>query len=204
MSEQPAPKRHARAPVAVASLSPPKPVASRAHRAAADGAAEAGRSRMAAAKPQTGRADRDAPRRCSSNAAIEQPAMSGAPALIAAARRLRWPRADPVSTGSAGSDALAYAAAASPRRAARARPMGSRLPRMPAEATRDPGLVQHHDVVEAAVDDCAMRRRQRSDSPWLRAAMLTPSVSGFMTATRSAQLDPRWQQSCCISRRSRW
>ena len=34
---------------------------------------------------------------------------------------------------------------------------------------------------------------ERSDSPWLRAAMLTPSVSGFMTATRLGTLDPRWQ-----------
>jgi hypothetical protein len=32
---------------------------------------------------------------------------------------------------------------------------------------------------------------QRADSPWLRAAMLTPSVSDTMTATRMGALDPR-------------
>ena len=36
---------------------------------------------------------------------------------------------------------------------------------------------------------------ERSDSPWLRAAMLTPSVRGFMTATRVGKVDPRWQQT---------
>ena len=34
---------------------------------------------------------------------------------------------------------------------------------------------------------------ERSDSPWLRAAMLTPSVRSFMTATRVGAVDPRWQ-----------
>ena len=34
---------------------------------------------------------------------------------------------------------------------------------------------------------------ERSDSPWLRAAMLTPSVRSFMTATRLGAVDPRWQ-----------
>ena len=32
---------------------------------------------------------------------------------------------------------------------------------------------------------------QRLDSPWLRATMLTPSVSGAMTATRFGDIDPR-------------
>ena len=33
---------------------------------------------------------------------------------------------------------------------------------------------------------------QRGDCPWLRAAMLTPSVTGFLTATRSGQIGPGW------------
>ena len=33
---------------------------------------------------------------------------------------------------------------------------------------------------------------QHSDSPWLRAAMLTPSVR-FMTTTRMGSVDQRWQ-----------
>jgi hypothetical protein len=36
---------------------------------------------------------------------------------------------------------------------------------------------------------------ERTDSPWLRAAMLTPSVSGFMTTNRVGEIDPRWQQT---------
>ncbi|HEY5167563.1 MAG TPA: ATP-binding protein, partial [Pseudolabrys sp.] len=32
---------------------------------------------------------------------------------------------------------------------------------------------------------------RRFDSPWLRAAMLTPSMSDYMTATRLGALDPR-------------
>jgi len=40
----------------------------------------------------------------------------------------------------------------------------------------------------------AMGGSERIDSPWLRAAMLTPSVSGFMTATRVGKVDARWQQ----------
>ncbi len=60
LSEQPAPKSanlRARAPMAVASLSPPKtrPAVARTHRAAAGGAAEAGRGR--AAEAEAGRAE---------------------------------------------------------------------------------------------------------------------------------------------------
>jgi hypothetical protein len=36
---------------------------------------------------------------------------------------------------------------------------------------------------------------QNPDSLWLRAAVLTPSVSGFMTATRAGEYDPRPLQS---------
>jgi hypothetical protein len=32
---------------------------------------------------------------------------------------------------------------------------------------------------------------QRLDSPWLRAAMLTPSISHAMTVTRFGDIDPR-------------
>jgi hypothetical protein len=38
----------------------------------------------------------------------------------------------------------------------------------------------------------------RIDSPWLRAAMLTPSMSGFMTATRVGAVDPRWQHDLLV------
>jgi hypothetical protein len=33
----------------------------------------------------------------------------------------------------------------------------------------------------------------RSDSPWLRAAIIAPSASSFLTASRLGPVDPRWQ-----------
>jgi hypothetical protein len=33
------------------------------------------------------------------------------------------------------------------------------------------------------------------ESPWLRAAMLTPNVTNYMTTTRLGHIDPQWQVS---------
>ena len=97
--------------------------------------------------------------------------------------------ADPAATGSASSDALAYAAETGEAPATRVRPMGD-MPRIAREATVIPGVGN----TTVAVKPPAMTiGGQRADSPWLRAAMLTPSVRGFMTATRLGALDPRWQ-----------
>jgi hypothetical protein len=46
-------------------------------------------------------------------------------------------------------------------------------------------------VGKAGADAGMLSGAQRIDSPWLRAAMLTPSVSGEMTVTRFGELDPR-------------
>ncbi len=89
----------------------------------------------------------------------------------------------------AGSDALAYAAASDPAPAARARPMGNRVPRIAREATVMPGAANTTIAVKAPEMSIG---GQRSDSPWLRAAMLTPSVSDYLTATRFGQLNPSW------------
>ncbi len=96
--------------------------------------------------------------------------------------------AEPATTGA---DAMAYAAESQPAQAVRARPMGERVPRLAREATVMPGTANTTIAVKAP--DMSIGG-QRSDSPWLRAAMLTPSVSGFMTSTRLGELSPAWLQ----------
>jgi uncharacterized protein YcbK (DUF882 family) len=89
----------------------------------------------------------------------------------------------------AGSKALSYAEESDPTPAVRARPMGDGVPRLPREATVIPAASN----VSVAVKPPAIAiGGQRTDSPWLRAAMLTPSVSGFMTATRLGRVNPGW------------
>jgi hypothetical protein len=75
--------------------------------------------------------------------------------------------------------------------------MGERVPQLAREATVNakvesavlPGGANTTVAVKAP--DMAIGG-QRSDSPWLRAAMLTPSVRDFMTSTRFGQLSPTW------------
>jgi uncharacterized protein YcbK (DUF882 family) len=94
--------------------------------------------------------------------------------------------ADPTPTGS---EALSYADESDPTPAVRARPMGKAIPRLAREATVIPAAPN----TTVAVKPPAMAvAGQRYDSPWLRAAMLTPSVRGFLTATRLAKINPAW------------
>ena len=95
--------------------------------------------------------------------------------------------ADPLATGSTAPAALGYATETPLPKPARARPMGAKIPTLAAEASVMP------DAPAAAIAPVKSASRafapeltsgaQRADSPWLRAAMLTPSVSGFLTAT---------------------
>ena len=94
-----------------------------------------------------------------------------------------------VASAEPAADAMAYAIDAEPAPVTRARPMGERVPRMAREATVIPGAANTTIAVKAP--DMSIGG-QRSDSPWLRAAMLTPSVSAFMTSTRLGELDPSW------------
>jgi uncharacterized protein YcbK (DUF882 family) len=109
--------------------------------------------------------------------------------------------ADPSVTGAAsdgeGQAAMAFAperAAAAERppaaaAVARARPMGKAIPRLAREAT----VIPTPTNTTIAIKPPPMTSgAQRGDSPWLRAAMLTPSVSAFMTATRLGTLNPEW------------
>jgi uncharacterized protein YcbK (DUF882 family) len=113
------------------------------------------------------------------------------PAPLAAGTRFDTAANDPASTGSARTQALAYAAEPDSPLAARARPMGSRLPRMPMEARLIPTSRNSTTVVKQPL--AAAGGGEQSDSPWLRAAMLTPSVHSFLTVTRAGVADPRWQ-----------
>jgi uncharacterized protein YcbK (DUF882 family) len=89
----------------------------------------------------------------------------------------------------AGADAMAYAAESEPAKVAHARPMGERVPQLAREATVMPGAANTTIAVKAPA---MLIGGQRSDSPWLRAAMLTPSVTDFMTSTRLGELSPAW------------
>ena len=198
-NEQPAPKPanlRARPPVAVASLMPPKSVA--VERIVPLPAARPKPVEVAIALPRPRPATQpivtaSAGNNLFDNRGYWRSAVEAGPALpppIAAGTRYETASLDPSNTGSTVEDALAYAAPSETPRAARARPMGSRLPQMPAEASVMPASSNSSLVVKPPL---AMGGGERSDSPWLRAAMLTPSVSSFMTATRLGPLDPRWQ-----------
>jgi uncharacterized protein YcbK (DUF882 family) len=113
---------------------------------------------------------------------VTQPAVTAQPPFEVAS-------ADAMPTGSAGSKALAYSAESGPTPAERVRPMGRTMPRLPREAT----VIPSASNTTVAVKPPGMTiSGQRYDSPWLRAAMLTPSVSDFMTTTRLARVNPDW------------
>ena len=120
-------------------------------------------------------------------------AIDAGPDLSAAAAA---PAARPFETASiepraTGSTALAYAAESDVANADRARPMGSRLPRLPKEATVLPAQGNTTVVEKAALAATVAGIGERIDSPWLRASMLTPSFSTYMTATRLGAVDLR-------------
>jgi len=110
------------------------------------------------------------------------------PAVVTARTPYETASAEPVSTGST---ALAYAAESETPAPARAKPMGAHLPRPPREATILPAQ-GNTTVVEKPPLTAALASTERSiESPWLRAAMLTPSFSSYMTATRLGAVDMR-------------
>lgn len=85
--------------------------------------------------------------------------------------------------------ALAYASGGAPvpLPAARARPMGQSVPKLAREAAP---LTAATTAVAAGTPPMSFGG-QRADSPWMRATMLTPSVSSYMNATHMAvQFDP--------------
>jgi uncharacterized protein YcbK (DUF882 family) len=107
--------------------------------------------------------------------------------------------ADPDTAGSAARSALAYAAEAEmPAQVpqlAQVRPMGSSMPRLPATATVMPAPANATIVIKPPLAPAKSANLasggQPPNSPWLRAAILTPSVTGFMTAIRLGPADAR-------------
>src|SRR5262249_48150117 len=89
------------------------------------------------------------------------------------------------------STALAYAAEADITAPARARPMGSPLPPLPQEATVMPAGANTTIVEKASLATTAANAGQNIESPWLRAAMLTPDFKSYMTATQLGATDMR-------------
>jgi len=187
VSEQPA-ARQARTPVAVASLVPAKPVVTRRivplPVARPNGVIMAAAAAAKTAEPMV-------------TASVASP-----PALtrniwgdVVESRNI-WgdvikdkPPLEVAAAETAPAGAMAYAPAAEPQTATRVRPMGEGVPRLAREASVMPAA--GNTTVAVKAPDMAIGG-QRADSPWLRAAMLTPSVTGFMTTTRLGELNPAW------------
>jgi uncharacterized protein YcbK (DUF882 family) len=88
--------------------------------------------------------------------------------------------------------ALGYATEQNPPAVARARPMGSTRPRVQASEAKIIPTSRTPIPTEQPHVTAMVSSGNHSGDPWLRAAMLTPSVR-FMTATRSGSVDRRWQ-----------
>jgi len=126
-----------------------------------------------------------------------QGAVEPAPArdALKARARLALANADPTATGGTEIAALAYAAPPeanpAPERAAKTKPMGSRVPRLISTANASPAPDNTTVVAKSLLPATMAIGGQHPGSPWLRAAMLTPSMSGYMNTTRLGALDPR-------------
>ena len=82
--------------------------------------------------------------------------------------------------------------------------MGTQLPRMPAEATVIPTSSKPF-VVKPPLAPAMTSGGHRSDSPWLRAALLTPSVHPRHDRDAAAPNDPRWESALLDKpSQSRW
>ncbi len=92
------------------------------------------------------------------------------------------------TTGSA-SAALAYAAQTETPAPARVRPMGVAGPSLPAATVAANTTPVEKPALRPAFTPTLSGGAPNFNSPWLRAAMLTPSVNGFMTATQLGATD---------------
>ena len=190
----PVPKR-ARPATVVASLTPPKRVATESIVPLPSARPKIAPVAVAAAQPQPAEQvfttaaasgnvfDSRGYWPASADSGPAQPPAKSAPFDVASA--------DMTATGSTQAEPLAYAAAeAEP--AARARPMGKAMFPVARETAAMPARASASSTVAAKPAAPAMSfGGQRPDSPWLRAAMLTPSVRGVMTATSFGPFDPR-------------
>jgi len=193
ISEDPAPK-HARTPMAVASLSPPKANPVVVDRIVPLPTARPKPVAVAAATPKP-LAHPTVTASLGGSLFDNRGYWGGAipngpnlPAAVAAPTKYEIASIEPSSTGST---ALAYAVESETPAPARTRPMGSSLPRLPKEASVMP-TQGNTTVVEKPPLAAALTSTERSiESPWLRAAMITPSFSTYMTTTRLGAIDMR-------------
>lgn len=176
ISEQPAP-RQARAPIQLASVSPAKPVATR--RIVPLPTARPSLVIMAAKRKEAEPVATDS----AAIRMIESRNIWGD--VIRMPAPLEVASAEPMPAA----DAMAYAPEQQAAPVTHARPMGERVPPLAREATVMPGAANTTVAVKPPEMSIG---GQRSDSPWLRAAMLTPSVSAYMTSTRLGQVNPSW------------
>jgi uncharacterized protein YcbK (DUF882 family) len=140
---------------------------------------------------------------------VKKPAAPAKPVTVAVAMPKPKPAyvppfevasAEPIVTGSAPPQVLAYAAESTPvapRLAptpAKARPMGARFPRLPrltakAVASAPPAALP---VAAHWADGALVTGGQQLGSPWMRAVMLTPSIASFMTMSFQGTSDLLW------------
>ena len=100
---------------------------------------------------------------------------------------------DPAAAAPTGNaPALGYATEKDTPAVSRARPMGSTRPRVQASEAKIIATPRAPLPAERPQVTAMTSSAQHFDDPWLRAAMLTPSVR-FMTASRMGSVDPRWQ-----------
>ena len=112
------------------------------------------------------------------------------PAMVAA-DSYKTASAEPAVTGST---ALAYASEAEPPARVSARPMGSQVSSQVAAPPKEAIVMSaqgNTTVVAKPLAAAGAGTSRHKDDLWLRAAMLTPSLSSHMTATRLGPVDMR-------------
>ena len=108
------------------------------------------------------------------------------PTAVTTSTKYETASLNPTSTGTT---ALAYAVEIAPSKPTQARPMGSRATQQSAQAAVLPAQGNTTVVEKPALSTASAE--QPINSPWLRAAMLTPSVTTHMTTTRLGAIDMR-------------
>jgi uncharacterized protein YcbK (DUF882 family) len=192
ISEEPAAKQ-TRTPMAVASLSPPKVQPVTVERIVPLPTARPKAAAVAVATPKPvvhPIVTASLGKNLFDNRGYWRGAVQTGPDLPATLATPRYETAT-VEQGSTGSTALAYAAESDTLGLVRARPMGSSVLPLPEEARVIPGQ-GNTTIVEKPPLAVALASPERHiESPWLRAAMLTPSFSAYMTTIRLGAADMR-------------
>jgi uncharacterized protein YcbK (DUF882 family) len=117
--------------------------------------------------------------------AIQSPDL---PRAVTASTKYQTASLDPTTTGTT---ALAYAAESEIPKPTQARPMGALPKRESSEATVIQTQGNTTIAEKAALTPAQANGGQPVESPWLRAAILTPSFSSAMTTTRLGAVDMR-------------